>query len=98
MVVLRAWVFVVSGGAFGIDGCAHRGAVRADGVTIAVLACGVDRDYPQGHHGLFRTIRVKGATVSEWPPGRMPTRPGFLVRNRVIRRSLGVQNGYSVPK
>jgi DNA processing protein len=79
----RGWT-VISGGAFGIDGCAHRGAVRADGVTIAVLACGVDRDYPPGHHGLFRTIRAKGATVSEWPPGRMPTRPGFLVRNRVI--------------
>jgi DNA processing protein len=79
----RGWT-VISGGAFGIDGCAHRGAVRADGVTIAVLACGVDRDYPQGHHGLFRAIRVKGATCSEWPPGRMPTRPGFLVRNRVI--------------
>src|SRR5256885_15608947 len=79
----RGWT-VVSGGGFGIDGCAHRGAVGADGVTIVVLACGVDRDYPQGHHGLFRAIHVKGATVSEWPPGRMPTRPGFLVRNRVI--------------
>ncbi|HKA99061.1 MAG TPA: DNA-processing protein DprA [Streptosporangiaceae bacterium] len=79
----RGWT-VISGGAFGIDGCAHRGAVTADGVTVAVLACGVDRDYPQGHHGLFRAMRTKGATVSEWPPGRMPTRPGFLVRNRVI--------------
>jgi len=79
----RGWT-VVSGGAFGIDGCAHRGVIGADGVTIAVLACGVDRDYPPGHHGLFRAMRAKGATVSEWPPGRMPTRPGFLVRNRVI--------------
>jgi len=79
----RGWT-VVSGGAPGIDGCAHRGAIRAGGVTIAVFACGVDRDYPPGHHGLFRDIRAEGATVSEWPPGRMPTRPGFLVRNRVI--------------
>ena len=79
----RGWT-VVSGGAFGIDGCAHRGAIRAGGVTVAVFACGVDRDYPPGHHGLFRDIRADGATVSEWPPGRMPTRPGFLVRNRVI--------------
>ena len=79
----RGWT-VVSGGAFGIDGCAHRGAIRAGGVTVAVLACGVDRDYPPGHHRLFRDIREGGATVSEWPPGRMPTRPGFLVRNRVI--------------
>ena len=79
----RGWT-VVSGGAFGIDGCAHRSAIRAGGVTIAVFACGVDRDYPPGHHGLFRDIRADGATISEWPPGRMPTRPGFLVRNRVI--------------
>jgi DNA processing protein len=79
----RGWT-VVSGGAFGIDGCAHRAAVNAGGVTIAVLACGVDQDYPQGHHDLFHAVRADGATVSEWPPGRLPTRPGFLVRNRVI--------------
>ena len=79
----RGWT-VISGGAFGIDGCAHRGAINAGGVTVAVFAGGVDRDYPPGHHGLFRDIREGGATVSEWPPGRMPTRPGFLVRNRVI--------------
>jgi DNA processing protein len=79
----RGWT-VVSGGAFGVDGRSHLAAVTAGGTSVAVLACGVDRDYPQGHHGLFRAIRDKGATVSEWPPGRMPTRPGFLVRNRVI--------------
>ncbi|HXZ77682.1 MAG TPA: DNA-processing protein DprA, partial [Streptosporangiaceae bacterium] len=79
----RGWT-VVSGGAFGIDGCAHRGVIGAGGVTVAVFACGVDCDYPPGHHGLFREIRARGVTVSEWPPGRMPTRPGFLVRNRVI--------------
>ena len=54
------------------------------GTTVAVLACGVDRAYPVGHGELFRSIRERGALVSEWPPGRMPTRPGFLVRNRVI--------------
>lgn len=75
---------VVSGGAYGIDGCAHQGVVQAGGTTIAVLACGVDYDYPPGHHGLFRSMRVRGATVSEWPPGRTPTRRGFLVRNRAI--------------
>ncbi len=75
---------VVSGGAFGIDGCAHRGAMAVGGTTVAVLACGVDRAYPQAHEGLFGSIRERGALVSEWPPGRMPTRPGFLVRNRVI--------------
>ena len=75
---------IVSGGAFGIDGRAHRGALAVHGITVAVLACGVDRDYPMGHCGLFRSIREQGALVSEWPPGRMPTKPGFLVRNRVI--------------
>jgi DNA processing protein len=79
----KGWT-IVSGGAFGIDGFAHRGAIAVAGTTIAVLACGVDRAYPQAHAGLFRSIREQGAVVSEWPPGRMPTRPGFLVRNRVI--------------
>ena len=75
---------IVSGGAFGIDGCAHRAALAVHGTTVAVLACGVDRDYPLGHCELFRSIREQGALVSEWPPGRMPTKPSFLVRNRVI--------------
>ena len=75
---------VVSGGAYGIDGCAHSGALAAGGTTVAVLACGVDQAYPPGHSELFREIREHGATVSEWPPGRRPTRHGFLVRNRVI--------------
>ena len=75
---------IVSGGAFGVDGCAHRGALAVHGTTVAVLACGVDRDYPLGHSELFRSIREQGALVSEWPPGRMPTKPSFLVRNRVI--------------
>jgi DNA processing protein len=75
---------VISGGAFGIDGCAHHAALAAGGTTIAVLACGVDHAYPQAHDKLFHSIRGQGATISEWPPGRMPTRPGFLVRNRVI--------------
>jgi len=75
---------IVSGGAFGIDGCAHRGAIAVGGVTVAVLPCGVDRAYPQAHEGLFRSIKEQGALVSEWPPGRRPTKHGFLVRNRVI--------------
>jgi DNA processing protein len=79
----RGWT-VVSGGAFGIDGSAHRGALAAEGLTFAVLACGVDRPYPSGHADLFDAIAAHGALVSEWPPGRRPTRHGFLVRNRVI--------------
>jgi DNA processing protein len=79
----RGWT-VVSGGAFGIDGAAHRGALVAGGQTVTVLACGVDRPYPAGHASLFEEIAARGALVSEWPPGRGPTRHGFLVRNRVI--------------
>ncbi|HEY2576382.1 MAG TPA: DNA-processing protein DprA [Streptosporangiaceae bacterium] len=75
---------VVSGGAFGIDGSAHQGALAAEGVTIAVLASGVDCPYPLGHAQLFDAIAAQGVLVSEWPPGRHPTRQGFLVRNRLI--------------
>jgi DNA processing protein len=79
----RGWA-VVSGGAYGIDSRAHRGALAAEGVTVAVLASGVDDPYPRGHHGLFQAIAGHGVLLSEWPPGRSPTKPGFLVRNRVI--------------
>ena len=75
---------VVSGGAFGVDAAAHRGALGADGVTIAVLACGVDTPYPAAHAELFDAIAAQGALVSEWPPGRQVSRLRFLVRNRVI--------------
>jgi len=75
---------VVSGGAFGIDAAAHRGALAADGVTVAVLACGVDIPYPAAHAELFDAIAAQGVIVSEWPPGRNVTRLRFLVRNRVI--------------
>lgn len=73
---------LVSGGAYGIDGSVHRGALAGEGSTIAVLACGVDQEYPGGHHELFRAMRESGAVVSEAPPGRAPTRPAFLIRNR----------------
>jgi DNA processing protein len=79
----RGWT-VISGGAYGIDGCAHRSALAVGGVTIAVFPCGLDLAYPPGHTDMFTLMRENGATVSEWPPGRTPTRHGFLVRNRVI--------------
>ena len=79
----RGWA-VISGGAYGIDACAHRGALSADGVTVAVLASGISYGYPRGHHELFAAIAGQGVVASEWPPDRAPTRPGFLVRNRVI--------------
>ncbi|MEV7990133.1 DNA-processing protein DprA [Micromonospora sp. NPDC085948] len=79
----RDWT-VVSGGAFGIDAAAHRGALNSGGLTVAVLACGVDRPYPMGNTALFDQIADTGLLVSEWPPGAEPLRPRFLIRNRVI--------------
>jgi DNA processing protein len=79
----RDWA-VISGGAYGIDAAAHRGALGGGGVTVAVLACGVDRAYPLGHASLFERILDDGLLMSEWPPGADPHRHRFLIRNRVI--------------
>ncbi|WP_181612004.1 DNA-processing protein DprA [Nonomuraea soli] len=75
---------VVSGGAYGIDGAAHRGALIGGSPTVAVLANGVDVCYPTGHTQLFDAIREQGVLVSECPPGTHPTRSRFLIRNRLI--------------
>lgn len=77
-------VAVVSGGAYGIDGMAHRAALASGGDTVAVLAGGVDRLYPAGHEALLTRITEQGAIVSEAPCGTAPTRWRFLQRNRVI--------------
>ncbi|MGQ4384437.1 DNA-processing protein DprA [Streptomyces sp. SAS_270] len=79
----RGWV-VVSGGAYGVDGAAHRGALGAGGATVAVLACGVDRPYPRGHTQLITRIAEQGLVVGELPPGDHPTPSRFILRNRVI--------------
>ncbi|MGW0706935.1 DNA-processing protein DprA [Streptomyces sp. NPDC002643] len=79
----RGWV-VVSGGAYGVDGAAHRGALGVGGATVAVLACGVDRPYPRGHHQLISRIAEQGLVVGELPPGDHPTPSRFILRNRVI--------------
>ncbi|MBL7491123.1 DNA-protecting protein DprA [Frankia sp. AgB1.9] len=79
----RGWT-VVSGAAFGIDAAAHRGALAGDGVTVAVLACGVDIPYPAAHLRLLDEIRERGLLVSEVPPGSPPLRRRFLIRNRLI--------------
>jgi DNA processing protein len=79
----RGWT-VVSGGAFGIDAAAHRGALAADGPTVAVLACGVDRPYPAANGALLNRIAESGLLISEWPPGAAPHQHRFLVRNRLI--------------
>lgn len=75
---------VVSGGAYGIDGMAHRAAIAGDGKTIAFMAGGLDRYYPTGHEEMLHRIAVEGAVVSEYPPGQAPTRYAFLARNRLI--------------
>jgi DNA processing protein len=75
---------VISGAAFGIDGAAHRGALAAEGSTVAVQACGLDRAYPAGHQRLLDRIAGSGAVISEYPPGGWPARHRFLVRNRLI--------------
>jgi DNA processing protein len=79
----RGWA-IVSGGAYGIDAAAHRGALATGALTVAVLACGVDYPYPAGHADLFADIAAHGLVISEWPPGRQPARLRFLVRNRTI--------------
>lgn len=75
---------VVSGGAYGIDAAAHRGALATEGSTVAVLAGGLDRPYPAGNARLLAAVERQGALVSEVPPGAVPSRTRFLQRNRLI--------------
>lgn len=79
----RAGVVVVSGLARGIDGAAHRGALR-DGRTVAVLGCGIDRDYPRAHAALAAEIAATGLIVSEYAPGVEPAPWRFPARNRIV--------------
>jgi DNA processing protein len=78
---------IVSGAAYGIDGAAHRAALAGGGTTVAFLAGGPDRFYPQGHHALLERLCQTGAVVSELPCGAAPTRWRFLQRNRLIAAS-----------
>jgi DNA processing protein len=75
---------VVSGAAYGVDGCAHRGAVMMAKPTVAVLACGADVDYPQSHAALIARVAEDGVVLSEQPPGARPVKSRFLSRNRII--------------
>lgn len=82
-------VTVVSGGAYGIDGAAHRATLASDGFTVAVLAGGIDIPYPSGHAGLLHRIGEEGLVVSEYPPGVRPARHRFLTRNRLVAALSG---------
>jgi DNA processing protein len=79
-----AGVTVISGLARGVDGWAHRGSLGAGGVTVAVLGCGIDRDYPRAHASLAAEIGLRGLIVSEYPPGVAPAPWRFPARNRIV--------------
>ena len=89
---------VVSGGAYGIDAAAHRGALAAGGKTVAVMAGGLDQPYPPGNKDLLARIGETGALVSERPPGFPPSRTSFVARNRLIaamaKTTLVVEGGH----
>ncbi len=82
-------VAIVSGGAYGVDGAAHRAALAADGMTVAVLAGGVDVLYPAGHSALLHRVGATGLLLSEYPPGVRPARHRFLTRNRLVAALSG---------
>jgi DNA processing protein len=82
-------VAVVSGGAYGIDGVAHRATLASDGITVAVLAGGIDIPYPSGHSALLHRIAASGLLVTEYPPGIRPARHRFLTRNRLVAAFSG---------
>lgn len=82
-------VAVVSGGAYGIDGAAHRAALSVDGLTVAVLAGGLDIFYPAGHSALLHRIATNGLLVTEYPLGVRPARHRFLTRNRLVAALAG---------
>ena len=79
-----AGLVVVSGLARGIDAEAHRGALESGGLTVAVLGCGIDRDYPAAHRELARQVAATGLVVSEYAPGVEPAPWRFPARNRIV--------------
>ena len=84
-----AGLVVVSGLAFGIDACAHRGAIDS-GLTVAVLGCGADVAYPAAHRSLWRRIGERGLVLSELPPGTSAWRWSFPARNRIMAALSGM--------
>jgi DNA processing protein len=90
MGLARSGAVVVSGLALGVDGAAHKGALKANGKTIAVIGCGLDYLYPTTHNELKRLISKNGAVVSEYPPNTRPDKFTFPMRNRII---AGISHG-----
>lgn len=82
-------VAVVSGGAYGIDGAAHRAVLDCDGITVAALAGGLDVPYPSGHTALLHRVGQHGLVFTEYAPGVRPARHRFLTRNRLVAAVAG---------
>ncbi|MGO1738870.1 MAG: DNA-processing protein DprA [Actinomycetaceae bacterium] len=87
--VADAGMVVLSGGAYGIDTAAHRGALAVDGCSVAVMAGGIDRFYPAGSARMLEQLLEDGAVVAEAAPGSNPARHRFLARNRLIAAMSG---------
>ncbi len=80
----KCGVEIVSGMARGIDTCAHAGALKAGGKTVAVLGCGIDIAYPKENTEMIGRIAQSGAVITEYPPGTPPLKYNFPARNRII--------------
>jgi DNA processing protein len=85
-----AGITILSGLAFGIDACAHRGTLDAGGLTVAVLGCDPDVAYPAAHRSLWRQVSEQGLVLSELPPGAVPWRWSFPARNRIVAALAGI--------
>lgn len=77
-------ILIVSGGAVGVDGMSHKGAISVDGSTVAVLGCGINYDYPKGNAGLRDEICQHGCLISEYPPDFPPSKKTYPARNRIL--------------